>query len=34
MNIMNPDANEIGVGVMPTDMAAYGVYWTQVFGHR
>ncbi|MFV8751226.1 CAP domain-containing protein [Nannocystaceae bacterium ST9] len=34
MNIMNPDANEIGVGYMPTDMATYGAYWTQVFGRR
>jgi uncharacterized protein YkwD len=34
MNIMNPDANEIGVGYIETDMAEYGNYWTQVFGRR
>jgi uncharacterized protein YkwD len=33
-NIMNPDANEIGVGYMAADMATYSGYWTQVFGHR
>jgi uncharacterized protein YkwD len=34
MNIMNPDANEIGVGYSEADMAQYGNYWTQVFGRR
>ncbi len=33
-NIMNPDANEIGIGYMLAEMATYSGYWTQVFGHR
>lgn len=34
-NIMNPDANEFGVGMMPSEgQADFGVYWTQMFGRR
>lgn len=33
-NIMNPQANEIGIGYAPADAAEFGSYWTQVFGRR
>lgn len=33
-NIMNPNANEIGVGYLTADAADFGSYWTQVFGRR
>lgn len=33
-NIMNPDANEIGVGFVEEQTAEYPFYWTQVFGRR
>lgn len=31
-NIMNPDANELGVGYFATDEATFGTYWVLVFG--
>ena len=31
-NIMNPDFEDIGVGVFPAEGAAYSLYWTQTFG--
>lgn len=32
INIMNPEADDFGIGYFATDEATYGTYWVAVFG--
>ncbi len=33
-NLMNPNADDVGVGYLATDDATFGTYWVAVFGER